>query len=87
MPALFQIQQLNWHKRRAATKQPEPVAVEIPDFQKTVNHMCQVQVQFDDGTTAILTGRIGQNPISGTWTVSAINGQGQSVAARYLGEE
>ncbi|RUO81427.1 hypothetical protein CWI84_01320 [Idiomarina tyrosinivorans] len=82
----FTIQQLSWHKRRKATVEPQPVAIEVPDFKKQVNHLCDITVQFDNGERLVLTGRVTQHPITGVWSVNGINGSGQAVSARYHDE-
>ncbi|MDN7125184.1 hypothetical protein [Pseudidiomarina terrestris] len=79
----FIIQQLSWHKRRKATVEPQPVAISVPDFEKVLNHFCTVEVTFDNGEVAKLTGRVTQHPITGVWSVNGINAKGQSVSARY----
>lgn len=80
----FEIRQLNWHKRRKPGKDIQPVSVEIPDFRKEVNYMCDVQVIFDNGDTMVMKGRVLQNPVTGAWSVNAINTSGQSVFARLV---
>lgn len=80
----FEIRQLNWHKRRRPGEEPKPVAVEVPDFKKVANHMCQISVTFDNGEILEMTGRVLQNPVTGDWSVSGINTSGQSVFAKYV---
>ena len=82
----FEIQNLSWYKRRKATVEPKPVAVEIPDFKTEQNHFCTVSVVFDNGGTALLQGRVTQNRVTGQWMVSGINASGQSVSVRFVPE-
>jgi len=79
----FTIQQLSWYKRRKSTREPEPVSVSVPDFKKEVDHFCDITVTFDNGEAAVLTGRVTKHPITDIWSINGINGQGQSVSARY----
>ncbi|RUO26989.1 hypothetical protein CWE09_09940 [Aliidiomarina minuta] len=80
----FEIQQLSWHKRRRPGKEPQPVAIDVPDFKKEADHMCQVSVTFDNGEVLSMHGRVSQNQIKKTWSVNAINSSGQSVFARLI---
>jgi len=80
----FEIRQLSWHKRRKPGQEIKPVSVAAPGFRKEVNHMCDVQVTFDNGETMTMKGRVLQNPVTGTWSVNAINTSGQSVFARLV---
>ncbi|WP_194756546.1 hypothetical protein [Aliidiomarina indica] len=80
----FEIKQLSWHKRRRPTEVPKPVAIEVDDFRQEVNHPCEVTVTFDNGEVLHMHGRVIRNPITGIWSVSAINGTGQSVLARFV---
>ncbi|TRW48740.1 hypothetical protein FM042_07080 [Aliidiomarina halalkaliphila] len=81
----FEIKQLSWHKRRRPTEVPQPVDIQVDDFRQEVNHACEVTVTFDNGEVLQMHGRVIQNPITGVWSVTAINGTGQSVLARYVG--
>ncbi|WP_126777586.1 hypothetical protein [Aliidiomarina sanyensis] len=83
----FEIRQLSWHKRRRPTEVPRPTQVSIPDFKKSVNHACAVQVTFSDGSELALIGRVIQNPITGRWSVSAMNHQGHVVLVSYIEED
>lgn len=80
----FRIRQLSWFKRRSPTKEPEPVAVNIPDFEKTENHMCDVFTTFDDGVERKLMGRVTHNSIRDTWSVNAIANGGYAVFAELV---
>lgn len=80
----FEIRQLSWHKRRRATEAPQPLKVEVPDFQKIPNHFCDINVTFDNGEVLVLHGRVSQNQVNHSWSVNGINGSGQSVFAKWV---
>lgn len=83
----FEIRQLSWHKRRRATEAPQPISVEVPDFQKIPNHFCDISVTFDNGEVIMLQGRVSQNPVNHSWSVNGINSSGQSVFAKWLEDD
>lgn len=82
----FIIQQLSWYKRRKPGAEPQPIEVRIPDFKCEANHFCAVEVMFDNGEHATLSGRVTQNPVTGAWMVNGINASGHSVSVLYLAE-
>lgn len=75
----FEIINKSWVKRRRAGAEPQPVAVQIADFQKVKQHMCHMQVTYDDGSTQEYLARVLQNHITGVWTVD-----GMHVAVRVV---
>lgn len=83
----FEIRQLSWHKRRRATQTPQPIRVEVPDFQKVPHHFCDISVTFDNGDVVTLQGRVSQNPVNESWSVNGINSSGQSVFAKWVDED
>lgn len=76
----FQIEPMDWQKRRLEkVKPPQPLTAEIPDFKYEQEAQCQVYVNYDDGQTRLLKGRILFNEIKQQWRVSAIANGGWSV--------
>ena len=80
----FEIRQLSWHKRRRAEKTPQPIRVEVFHFKKEANHPCTLEVEFDNGETYELKGRVTQNPINKHWFVSGMNSTGQAVSLKFI---
>ena len=75
---------MSWFKRRSPTKEPEPVSVRIPDFQKVENHHCDVFTLYDDGVERLLSGRVLKNPVTGVWAVNGIANGGYVVFAQII---
>lgn len=80
----FHIRPLSWHKRRKPTSSLLPIAISVPEFEPTINHACMVYVKFSDSSEQSLMGRVMQNPVTGKWSISAIDHQGHIVLADYL---
>lgn len=76
----YQIIEKDWYKRRKPdTSNALPLTVKIPNFVKLANHMCKMEVTFDDGSTKELIARVIQNRITKQWTVD-----GMEVAVRVI---
>lgn len=81
----FEIQHLNWHKRRAPTTEPQPTSIRCDNFKKEENHFCEVYVQYDDGVERKLLGRVIHNQIKGHWAINAIANGGFNVSVIVRG--
>lgn len=92
MPTLkgmdFEIINLSWHKRRSrseAERTKKPTFIEVSGFQKEAGSFCVVQVSFGGAERIKLNGQVSHNAIKGTWSINAIDAQGNQVALRYVG--
>ena len=80
MSKKFQIIAKDWYKRRKPTQDnPIAVSVEIPDYQQVANHLCAMDVMFDNGVRKTLIARVIYNKMKGYWTVD-----GMEVAVKVL---
>lgn len=67
---------MDWYKRRIPTPEPQPISVKIPDIKLEENYRCDMFVEFDDGVTRTLSGRVNQNEVKKIWAVHGIDHQG-----------
>lgn len=75
---VFDIIPMDWHKRRPASQPSRiPVKVDIPDFEFTHYHFCNMIVTYDDCTVTTIIGRVLYNDRQNSWAVD-----GMSVAVR-----
>ena len=60
-----------WVMRRMPTVTPKVIAYKVERFTKTDNSYCKVKVDYDNGDSFTLDGRVNVNDISKKWTVCA----------------
>jgi hypothetical protein len=77
----FNIIEKDWYKRRTPRVALTPVAVSISDYKAEHNHMCTMQVTYEDGSVKELIARVIYNKLNHTWTVD-----GMSVAVKVTQE-
>ncbi len=76
----FQIEPMNWQKRRVErVKPPQPISATVNGFALVAETKCDVFVLYDDGETRALKGRVLFNEIKDCWRISAIANGGWSV--------
>lgn len=80
MTTSFEIIAKDWYKRRRPNdKVAIPISVNIPDFQPIKNHICNMEVHYDDGTSKTLIARVIYNQLNDYWTVD-----GMEVAVKVI---
>lgn len=70
------IREMSWYKRRLPTQDPKPISVQIPDIRLINNHRCDMIVEYDDGNTHTLSGRVNLNDVKNVWAIHGIDHQG-----------
>lgn len=80
----FKIENLDWYKRRKPTKEPVPISADVQNFEKVEYHQCDVFVEYDDGVTRKLIGRVLYNDIKETWAINALANGGFAVKLRLI---
>ncbi|MFD2166979.1 hypothetical protein ACFSJY_12010 [Thalassotalea euphylliae] len=69
----FEIIPRDWYKRRSPSlPQRKPSQVSIDNFVLEHNHICHMQVQYDDGSQKTLIGRVIYNKLAERWTVDGM---------------
>lgn len=90
MEAQFELAVMDWYKRRRKQEpQRKIVQHKVINFEKVDNHICGVEITFDDGEVLALEGRVALNQTYGAmaskkWSVQAINAEGFSVLLRLV---
>jgi hypothetical protein len=83
----YKIMPTNWYKRRAPGTQ-----LQITEFtvQGTVvlveENYYQIDIKYDDGTDATVTGRLCHNAIANRWTLNGINSSGDYILLEVIPE-
>ena len=72
----FEIQPMDWHKRRAPSAEPKPLSVSVSGFNYEANTSCDLAVTYDDGVERVLKGRIIHNQQFDRWLINGINSDG-----------
>lgn len=63
----------SWAKRRKAEPEPQPISIQIPDFELKEQHFCNMHVTFDNGRKEIYYSRVLCNHITKQWTVDGMH--------------
>ena len=69
----FEIIPKSWTKRRTAKPVPQPISVEIPDFELKEQYFCNMNVLFENGSKQALYARVLCNYITNQWTVDGMH--------------
>jgi len=70
---MFTIIAKDWYKRRTPSENKvSPVEVDIPDYQATHNHICNMAVSYSDGSSKVLIARVLFNEFTHQWTVDGM---------------
>ena len=80
----FELQPLDWYKRRAPSKEPVALSVEVTGFEKVHNHKCELRVSYDDGVVRDLIGRVLHNTLKDHWTINGLNANGFVVSVKVI---
>ncbi len=80
----FELQPLDWYKRRAPSKAPIAVSVVVMNFDKVHNHKCQLRVRYDDNVERELIGRVLYNGRKDHWTINGLNANGFVVSVKVI---
>jgi hypothetical protein len=75
----FELIHKDWAKRRKPKTEVKPIKVLIPDFELKEQHFCNMEVEYEDGTTKRYYSRVIKNHITHQWTVD-----GMHVAVRVI---
>lgn len=62
----------SWSKRRKLDTPLQISHIEFIDFKREHNHICKMQVFYDDGSEEILVSRVVYNEIKQHWTVDGM---------------
>ena len=69
----FTVIKKDWYKRRRPDENKAiPINVSIEDFALQANHMCHMNVEYDDGSQKTLLARVLQNQITKEWKVDGM---------------
>jgi len=69
----FKIMPSNWYKRRTPTQVRVITDFQVSNFVKIDNSYCVINIVYDCGKTAELTGRVLYNDRADRWTINGIN--------------
>jgi hypothetical protein len=81
---IFEVQRMQWAKRRKADPIREVNTVKVDGFVKEKYKICKMIVGFVDGEVVSLTGQILQNPVLKHWIVNGIDSKGNNVAVKLI---
>ena len=80
----FELQPLDWYKRRAPSKEPIALSAKVMGFEKVHNHKCQLRVRYDDHVERELIGRVLHNRLKDHWTINGLNANGFVVSVKVI---
>jgi hypothetical protein len=80
----FKIMPSHWYKRRTPSQARVITDFQVSDFVKTDNSYCIINIVYDCGEAAELTGRVCVNPITNRWTINGINPYGDYILLEVL---
>jgi hypothetical protein len=80
----FKIMPSEWYKRRTKTELKQITEFKVTQFKKVDNSYCIVNIQYDSGDCAELTGRVLYNDRADRWTINGINPFGDYILLEVL---